>query len=74
MATTSKTKKIVLTEKEYRRIISGKLDKALQEYREEMGTKNFVERIKRATKIFSYELAKIARKESKKAEKTGKKA
>lgn len=66
MATASKAKKTSLTEKEYRKIISGKLDTILQEYRELLGTKNFVSRIKRATKIFSYELAKEAKKKAKK--------
>ena len=73
MAIATKPKKTDSTEKEFRKIISGKLDIALKEYRDVIGTKKFVSIIKKASKSFSYDLAKAVKREEKMAEKKAKK-
>ncbi len=65
MSTPTKPKTPVTEEKEFRKIISGKLDIALKEYRDIIGTKKFVSKIKKASKLFSYDLAKQAKKAAK---------
>lgn len=65
MSTSTKPKAPITEEKEFRKIISGKLDIALKEYRDIIGSKKFVSRIKKASKLFSYDLAKHAKKTAK---------
>jgi hypothetical protein len=65
MSTSTKPKAHITDEKEFRKIISGKLDIALKEYRDMIGSRKFVSKIKKASKLFSYDLAKHAKKAAK---------
>lgn len=59
MSKTTRPATAVKKEKEFRKIISGKLEVALKEYRDVIGKKKFSGRIRKASKLFSYDLAKI---------------
>lgn len=65
MSAASKSKPAITEEKEFRKVISGKLDIALKEYRDLIGSKKFVSKIKKASKLFSYDLAKQVKKAAK---------
>lgn len=65
--TTTGTPKI--SKKEFRKAVVQRMEAALEEYKKELGEKRFETRIRKASKLFSRDWARINKKNDRKAKK-----